>query len=72
MDLPESPDEHKEVIIKVTRFESMLKKKENYYFDCEEFQDIIEYYLYKSDFKQAENVVVGSVIPTSVPATFAV
>ena len=57
MDFFESSDDHREVMSKVTRFESMLAKKENYYFDCEEFQDIIEYYLFRSDFEKAQYVV---------------
>ena len=68
MEFFESSDEHREVMSKVTRFESMIANHENYYFDCEEFQDIIEYYILKSDFDQAKNVVEYSLNlhPTSI------
>ena len=33
MDFFESPDDHREVMNKVIRFESMLANQENYYFD---------------------------------------
>lgn len=68
MDFFESSDEHREVMSKVTRFESMLANQENYYFDCEEFQDIIEYYILRADFDQAKNVVEYSLNlhPTNV------
>lgn len=68
MDFFESSDEHREVMSKVTRFESMLANQENYYFDCEEFQDIIEHYILRSDFDQAQNVVEYSLNlhPTSI------
>ncbi|MFL2582380.1 MAG: tetratricopeptide repeat protein [Flavobacteriales bacterium] len=68
MDFFESPDDHREVMNKVIRFESMLANQENYYFDCEEFQDIIEYYLLRSDFDKAKHVVDYSLNlhPTSI------
>ena len=68
MDFFESSDDRREVMNKVTRFESMIANQENYYFDCEEFQDIIEYYLLRSEFKQAEYVVEYSLNlhPTSI------
>ena len=36
MDFFESSDDHREVMNKVIRFESMIANQENYYFDCEE------------------------------------
>lgn len=68
MEFFDSPDDHREVLSSVTRFESMVAQQENYYFDCEEFQDIIEYYVLRSDFDQAKYVVEYSLNlhPTNV------
>lgn len=57
MEFFDSQDDHREAMNAVTRFESMVANEEHYYFDCEEFQDIIEYYILRSEFQQANYVV---------------
>lgn len=68
MEFFDSQDDHREAMSAVTRFESMVANEENYYFDCEEFQDIIEYYLLRLEFQQANHVVDYSLNlhPTSI------
>ena len=68
MEFFDTGDDHREAIHSVTRFESMVAKQEQLYFDCGEFQDIIEYYLLRSDFDQASLVVEYSLElhPTSI------
>ncbi|MBN1252954.1 MAG: tetratricopeptide repeat protein [Bacteroidales bacterium] len=41
----------------VERFDDMLKSKNQYFFDVYEFENIIDYYLFKSDYKKAQKVV---------------
>jgi tetratricopeptide (TPR) repeat protein len=52
----------------VKRFEEMLKKSATYFFDVEEFENIIDYYLDHSNIKKADQVVeyAQSVHPGSV------
>lgn len=57
MEFFDNQDDHKEVIHSVNRFKSMVKNKEQYYFDCEEFLDIVEYYILRSEFEQANNAM---------------
>ena len=68
MEFFDAGDGQRESIQSVTRFESMVANQEQYYFDCEEFQDIIEYYLLRTDFQQAKTVVDYSLNlhPTSI------
>ncbi len=57
MEFFDSPEDHREVLNSVSRFESMVANKDSYYFDSEEFQHIIEYYIVRADFVQAKDVV---------------
>jgi len=49
------------------RFERMLEMDDNYFFDVEEFEDLIDYYLNQSEIKKAKQVIDFSLIqhPTS-------
>jgi tetratricopeptide (TPR) repeat protein len=68
MEFFDTGDNHREAIQSVSRFEAMVEKQEQLYFDCGEFQDIIEYYLFKADFEQANCVVkyALNLHPTSI------
>ena len=41
----------------IERFEEMLKKDEQYFFDVDEFEDIIDFYTYKNNHKRANQAV---------------
>lgn len=57
MEFFDNQDDHKEVMHSVNRFKNMVENQEQYYFDCEEFLDIIEYYILRMDFDQANSVM---------------
>lgn len=57
MEFFEEPEDHEESIHAVNRFELMVKNSEQYYFDCEEFHNIVEHYLLKADYDKAFEVV---------------
>ena len=61
MDFFESSDDANNILNSVSRFEKMVENQNNYYFDREEFQDIIEYYISQIEFDKAE-VVLGYAI----------
>ena len=39
------------------RFERMLEKNDHYFFDVEEFENLIDYYLDQNDTKKAKQVI---------------
>lgn len=48
---------NEEISASVSRYRSMLKNKDTYYFDVFEFEHIIDFFMDKNDFKSAENAV---------------
>jgi len=61
MDFFESSEDANNILKSVSRFEKMVEDQNNYYFDREEFQDIIEYYISQIEFEKAD-VVLGYAI----------
>jgi tetratricopeptide (TPR) repeat protein len=57
MDFFESPEDANNILKSVARFEKMVEDENNYYFDREEFQDIVEYYISQIEFEKAEVVL---------------
>src|SRR5271157_962958 len=39
------------------RFEQMIKDNEHYFFDLDEFEELIDYYLFKNEVRQAESCI---------------
>lgn len=60
------PDEHERLHL-VKRFEEMIAKDESYFFDVDQFETILEYYLERNFTKDAENVLryAHDLYPTS-------
>lgn len=61
MEFFDVPEDANNALQSVSKFEKMVEEQSNYYFDCEEFQDIIEYYISQIEFEKA-NLVLGYAI----------
>ena len=57
MDYYDSNEDSEDILAKVNRFEEMLSSKTSIYFDCEDFQELVDYYLNILDNKQADLVL---------------
>ncbi len=68
MEFSDLPEDANNTLQSVSRFEKMVEEQNNYYFDCEEFQDIIEYYISQIEFEKADIVLSYAVSqhPTSI------
>jgi tetratricopeptide (TPR) repeat protein len=62
-------DEDEEVTLHLKRFEQMINNNENYFFDVEVFESIIDNYLYQNDIKKALKAITVAVSqhPDAVP-----
>lgn len=57
MDFMDSDEEQQDISLKVEKFENMLSAKGNEYFDREDFQELIDYYLAINDQEKASTVL---------------
>lgn len=57
MDYMDNSEDHLNLLTKVERFENMLSRSDNFYFDREDFQELVEYYLSIHDESRAKTVL---------------
>ena len=50
-------DNNQNTDILIKRFEEMLRKKEHYFFDIEDFEDIIDYYFERNNIKKIKQIL---------------
>jgi tetratricopeptide (TPR) repeat protein len=64
----ESVFDSKNTLDLVLKYESFLRESKSFYFDVEQFEDIIDYYFEKEDYESAENAIQTALIqhPTAV------